>query len=284
MSDEVICMTTTLDQGRLIRLINDLHLCTGIKFALLNAQGQELYSSSYRTDFCTQVMQSRIENCYACDRNAVDTVMKTRRPYRYICHAGLYEVAIPVLEGEELIAIILFGQMLDDAPRDQQWERILRKCAWEGDVEGLHQAFLRLRRVSSEQMDACAEIARTCVSEVRLRSMNDLGTLDDATRLRQYIEAHYADRLTADSLAGALHIGKTKLYALCQQRYNVTPMQLVVGVRMNVAKDLLRSTRESVAVIARAVGYEDQNYFTKVFRKAAGQAPAVWRRRSLEQK
>ncbi len=271
-------MITAMEQGRLIWLINALHLCTGIKFALLNAQGQELYSSSYRTDFCSQVMESRLENCYACDRNAVDMVMKTHRPYRYICHAGLYEVAIPVLEGEELIAIILFGQMLNDAPREKQWERILRKCAWEGDMEGLHQAFLRLRRVSSEQMDACAEIARTCVSEVRLRSMNDLDMMDDATRLRQYIEAHYADRLTADSLASALHIGKTKLYAICQQRYRMTPMQLVADVRMNAAKDLLRSTTESVAVIARAVGYEDQNYFTKVFKKEVGMTPLTWRK------
>ncbi len=270
-------MLNAEEYGRLARLLNDLHLCTGIKFGLLNDQGQEVYSSSHRAPFCSAVMQDALQRCIACDQRAVTQVMRTRMPYRYLCHAGLYEVAIPVVEQGEIIAIILFGQMLDDAPREEQWERVRRCCSWFDDMDALHENFLRLRRVSGEQMEACAEIARTCVSEVRLRGLNHLNTADDALRLRQYIEAHYAEPLDADGLARALHVGKTKLYDLCRRRYRMTPMQLVTQTRIATAKELLRTTRESVRAIALAVGYADQNYFTKVFRKAVGVTPHEWR-------
>ncbi len=271
-------MLNDLDYGRLVRLMNDLHLCTGVKFALLNDLGQEIYTSSYRTDFCAHIMAQRADRCHACDRHAVETVLQTHRPYRYICHAGLYEVAIPVLEQGTLIAIILFGQLLDDAPREDQWQRILQSCAWENDTEGLHQAFLRLKRISPEQMNACAEIAQACVSEVRLRSMSHLDTTDDATRLLHYMEVHYAEKLSSDRLASVLHIGHTKLYALCQQRYHQTPMQLVTEIRMKAAMELLSTTGEPIGTISQAVGYEDQNYFTKAFRRATGQTPSAWRK------
>lgn len=270
-------MHNNMDDKRLVRLINDLHLCTGIRLSWLNSRGEEVYTSSNQADFCRLIHQERLESCHLCDRNAVDTVLKTRKPYRYLCHAGLYEVAIPVLENDELIAIILFGQMLDDTPREEQWKRILQKCYWEKDTEGLHQTFLRLRQISYEQMEACAEIARTCVNEVRLRSMSNLNIADDASRLRQYIETHYADRLDAESLALALHMGTTKLYSVCRQRYHKTPMQLLMEIRIQAAMELLRSTKEHIGAIAQAVGYENQNYFTKVFRKATGLTPLAWR-------
>ncbi|MBP3647623.1 MAG: PocR ligand-binding domain-containing protein [Clostridia bacterium] len=269
---------------RLARLLHNLHLCTGIKCALMDEEGREVYTSSDRTPFCSSVMREcGMDKCLACDRENIECVLKTHQPRRYLCHAGLYEAAMPVLENGRVAAIILFGQMLDDSPREEQWERVRRLCAWHTDPEGLHQAFLHLRRISSEQMAACMEIARACVSEVRLHGLNAIDPRDDALRLKLYIDAHYAEALTTDILAEALHVGKTKLYEVCHRRFRLTPMQMVTRARIEAAQELLTATNESIKSISQSVGFTDQNYFAKVFRKETGEAPTAYRSRGMKE-
>lgn len=271
-------MLSQSELARLARLLNNLHLCTGIKCALMDEEGREVYTSSDRTPFCASVMREcGMDKCLACDRENIERVLQTRQPRRYLCHAGLYEAAMPVLENGEVAAIILFGQMLDDSPREEQWERVKKLCTWHTDPEELHQAFWHLRRISSEQMAACMEIARACVSEVRLHGLSAVDTRDDALRLKLYIDAHYADPLTTDLLAEALHVGKTKLYEICRRRFRLTPMQMVTRARIEAAQELLSATRESIKAISQAVGFTDQNYFAKVFRKETGLSPTDFR-------
>lgn len=264
--------------NRLSRLLNHLYLCTGIKFALMDEHGREVYTSSYRAPFCSMIINERPEGCYTCDRQAVEHVCRSGQDKRYMCHAGLYEVAMPVTENGQVVAIILFGQMLDDTPRDEQWERVYARCAWHSDPEGLHQAFLHLRRISAVQMDACAEIIRACVSEVRMRTSLSEFTADDAVRLRSYIETHYAEELSTERLSTELHVGRTRLNALCGERFHTTPMRLVTQIRVEAAKDLLLTTDESIRTIAQAVGFPDQNYFTKVFTRETGCTPSAFRK------
>lgn len=280
--------------ARLARLLNNLNLCTGLKFALMDEEGREVYTASDRTPFCASIVREcGMEKCFACDRENIECVLKTHQPRRYLCHAGLYEAAMPVLENGEVAAIILFGQMLDDSPREEQWERVRRLCAWHTDLDSLYQAFLHLRRISTEQMEACMEIARACASEVRLHNPSDdqhddalhartyVDTRDDALRLKLYIDAHYADPLTTDILAKALHVGKTKLYETCHRRFRMTPMQMVTHARIEAAQELLTTTRESVKSISQSVGFSDQNYFAKVFRKETGVSPVRFREQGI---
>ena len=48
---------------------------------------------------------------------------------------------------------------------------------------------------------------------------------------------------------------------------------------MGRAAQLLRETDESVAEIARAVGYESQSRFTAAFKETYGELPTEYRRR-----
>lgn len=166
------------DWKRLAVLLDQLHLCTGIKFALMDERGGELCTSNDGAPFCSAVLAHPCgaQCCHDCDRRAVETALATCRPQKYICHAGLYEVVYPVMEDTNVTAVILFGQILNDQTREAQWERVRQRCGWHPDQQALHSAFLKLRRVSDEQINACIEIVRPCVSEVRLHGLYDINT------------------------------------------------------------------------------------------------------------
>ena len=46
---------------------------------------------------------------------------------------------------------------------------------------------------------------------------------------------------------------------------------------MRVAQDLLATTEVAVAAIARRVGYESEEAFSRAFKRAHGESPSLWR-------
>jgi AraC-like DNA-binding protein len=58
------------------------------------------------------------------------------------------------------------------------------------------------------------------------------------------------------------------------------PLTYLTGWRMALAADLLRDTEETVAAVAREVGYADAFAFSVAFKRARGRTPSDWRRRS----
>ncbi|MCT7359530.1 GlxA family transcriptional regulator [Thalassolituus pacificus] len=60
---------------------------------------------------------------------------------------------------------------------------------------------------------------------------------------------------------------------------STTPTQYLQKLRCDNARDLLQNSNLSVADIAAAVGYNDGGYFTRIFRRLAGQTPAEYRKK-----
>jgi AraC-like DNA-binding protein len=59
----------------------------------------------------------------------------------------------------------------------------------------------------------------------------------------------------------------------------LAPIRYLTGWRMHVAKDLLRSSDLGVAAIARRVGYESDEAFSRAFKREHGDSPSAWRAR-----
>ncbi len=273
-------MLNSNEYQRLGRLLNALHLCMDIKFALMDENAREVYTASFQTTFCRAIATTPggYERCVDCDHKALSDIQKTQKMKQYYCHAGLIEIALPVTEQGERIATILFGQMLDHSSREEQWKRISKACAWYPNVEELYQPFLRLKRISQQQINACTEIVHACVSEVRLSGIVAANSQDDMQRLMSYLDTHYDGKISVEGICEALSIGKTRLYQLCKVRQGKTIVEMVNDRRMEAAKELLITTNQSIQFIAETVGIPDFNYFTKVFKKYEGVTPSDYRR------
>lgn len=79
------------------------------------------------------------------------------------------------------------------------------------------------------------------------------------------------------SLAQALKVGETKLFALVRRHFHTTPGALFVDARIAEAQRLLRSTDATVAEIAFAVGFEALSVFYGHFQSRAGLNPSAYR-------
>ena len=84
-------MLSREDFQRLGRLLNNLYLCTGIKFAMMDENAREVYTSSFQTPFCHLIAQENggYQRCVACADRALTAVRNHQIKKKYLCHAGL---------------------------------------------------------------------------------------------------------------------------------------------------------------------------------------------------
>lgn len=97
-------------------------------------------------------------------------------------------------------------------------------------------------------------------------------------RTRMYLDRHYLEPLTLDSIAQAMGVSKYHLDRVFLEAAGCTPMQYITRRRLAHAQTLLASTSHTVQHIAELCCYSNYNYFTAVFRKNIGMTPGAYRR------
>ncbi len=74
------------------------------------------------------------------------------------------------------------------------------------------------------------------------------------------------------------NLNRNTLNKVCVEETGMTCMNFLAEHRMNLAKYWLSDTEIPVFEIAQRLGFEDPNYFNKVFRKATGKSPTKYRK------
>ncbi|MGN1408663.1 MAG: helix-turn-helix transcriptional regulator, partial [Eubacteriales bacterium] len=92
-----------------------------------------------------------------------------------------------------------------------------------------------------------------------------------------YIAARYSEPLTISSVAEMLKLSPNHFSALFQKVVGMKFHEYLCRVRVEESKLLLLSSDYSLTDIAVAMGFPDQSYFCKVFKKIVGLPPGQYR-------
>ncbi len=92
-----------------------------------------------------------------------------------------------------------------------------------------------------------------------------------------HINSNYMNRLTLKKLADYLHINESYLSKLFKKEMDTNFSDYLNSVRIKRSKELLKNSDMSILDIALYVGYDNQSYFTKVFKKMTGITPKKYR-------
>jgi len=96
-------------------------------------------------------------------------------------------------------------------------------------------------------------------------------------RVADEIELHLSQRVSPPELAARLGVSTSTLARHFRDATGTTIAEYVARQRAERAARLLTTTSQSVRDIALFVGYDDANYFVKVFRAAYGMTPTAYR-------
>ena len=97
-------------------------------------------------------------------------------------------------------------------------------------------------------------------------------------RAVQYIETHLSQAISVDALCRLSGISRKHFVHLFSKDTGKTVKQYIAHSRCERAAELLKNSRLPVHEISGYVGYEDSNYFTKVFKSVMGVSPQEYRK------
>ena len=96
--------------------------------------------------------------------------------------------------------------------------------------------------------------------------------------VHDYIEKHYMEHLSLSDLAEQFFVEASYLSRKFSQKYNETITACITRCRMDKAKELMQDENNKLEAISFEVGYDDYNYFSRVFRRFEGISPSEYRK------
>lgn len=98
--------------------------------------------------------------------------------------------------------------------------------------------------------------------------------------VRRYIEEHYAEPISLDTLSNHTHLDKYYLVHVFSKEYGTTPINYLIECRVRESKRLLSTTDHPLSSIAQMMGFSSPSYFSQSFRRQEGISPTEYRKRS----
>lgn len=126
-----------------------------------------------------------------------------------------------------------------------------------------------------------SEVLRIHLSTAPAADHGFLAALRDPVLAPALAELHRdpARKWTVAELASRAAVSRSLLDSRFRDVLGRSPIRYLTDWRMHLADDLLRSTKVSVFEIARRVGYEAEEAFSRAFKRARGESPSARRRR-----
>ena len=93
----------------------------------------------------------------------------------------------------------------------------------------------------------------------------------------KYLHANISRNLTLQELCDEFNLSKSYLNALFKKNMHTSPINYFISIKMKEACRMLRSTNDTVKIIAANLGYYDSYYFSFLFKKTVGVSPTDYR-------
>lgn len=268
------------------KLLDDYQRLVGVRIAVFDTTFNELYSSPKNmSNFCQCVRQDEAMNkaCEYCDKKAFLLSKANKETYIYPCHLGLYEAVTPIYDNDQILGYVMIGQVLDDkTDKSDKWRKLhLLYGQYATSFDGYQEEFNELKQMSMETIEAVSNIMKACASSIWLQHIIEVERSPIIERIDLYIENHYNTSIETSDLCDALKVSKTTVYNYLKNEYNMSLTQYINHYRLKKATTLLHQLGLSISDVSSAVGFDDYNYFTRIFKKKYDKTPSQYRKSLL---
>lgn len=94
----------------------------------------------------------------------------------------------------------------------------------------------------------------------------------------QYIDAHLSEKISNADLAALMYLNTNYFADLFTRQFSMPPKQYVLHKRISAAATMLLENDRTVKEIAFSLGFENEIYFNRLFKKFTGVPPGAYRK------
>lgn len=271
---------------KLYEVIKAFYTITQIKIAVYDLNFEEIaaYPREQRGLCALMTTYEEAENC--CRTTTSQLFARCRDAgggtVSHKCHAGLTEVAAPLLDNGQAIGYVIFGQITDDPDKRHFAGDVILRCQPYGfPEEQLRQLANEIRFVSTEQIKALSFVLSMITSYIVANHLAYASDQPLAHRIMDEIHSNPAADLSVNALCRRFGISRSMLYQIMAPFMPDGIAEYVKKLRLEKAEKLLRDTDLAVWQIAEMIGFRNYEYFLRCFKKYTGISAGQFRKKEI---
>ena len=265
-------MLLEYDVKGLCEVIELFHLSTGVNISIMDGDYSVLGASSSSVEYCGLIQSTKTgrRRCINTNRVLIEACKKKKCTELRLCHAGLIDMAVPIVAEGEVVGYLLLGHIRPEAKLILQ-----NSVSAEGELKDAYDNLPIFESAKINAIVALAELLAKYMVNEKLIGLKKDPTLE---AVRNYILANLKNSPNVEDICHGVHIGRTALYSLIKDRTGETVKDYVKRLRLERAKLLLSESDMTVEQIAIEVGLSGAAYLGRLFRSELGISPLKYKK------
>ena len=311
----IINIKTILDMEKWQQIQDELALVTGMAIITVDYKGVPITTHSRCSKFC-EIMRNDPEmskKCQKCDARGGFEAARINDIYIYRCHSDIIDAAVPIVVGDRYMGAVMMGQVIieEKMPTEHEYLEKIYSTPKElsYDLEKMESHQSKLPRMSYKQVSDIVNmiynISNYLVAEAiekhylasenkALKEKLKQSSLPVEKEIKRsvdqnpkesilepaihYIHQNLHENVSLKQASQMCFISPSYFSRLFNKEMGDNFSSYVANLKMDQAKELLKTTDMLIREIAQDLGFNDQSYFIKQFRENEGTTPARFRR------
>jgi len=276
-------MHINYDKQKLASVLNDFYNATGVNVQFFDENTKEYAFGGTQNRYCDEIHNTAGGTlaCHLSDSALFSECRKTKEPAMHICHAGLVDIAIPILYDGVMLGCLILGQM----KRDNDFEKIsdyLVSIGLNKDV--MKDCYSSLPHYDSKKIQSISSLATMLAKYILFNRFLTPDFNGGMQRALDYIEENLHRSMSIKEIAERACTAKSTLYKNFREVFGCTVAEYVTKKRVELAQTMLLETDLSIEDISKRVGFSSGAYFTVNFKKQVGMSPSKYRKTTGKEK
>lgn len=275
-------MIYKFDKEKINEMLKEFHKISKVTISVWDADFNQItFYPKPMSPICSKIKlyAEGKQKCLESDINACRKAAATGGAYTFTCHAGLVDTVVPIYNDNELIAYIMFGQIKDSEQELSNVDKVKAICKkYNIDEKIIEEHYKNLPALNRQQIDAISNLFKMCVPYFYTSKAIKAEENIFAREIELYITENITSRLSVEDLCNKFQITITALYDISHKFFHTSIKNYIIEKRLEKAKHYLTTTQWSVSQICDKLGFNDYNYFIRIFKKRTGYTPLSYRK------
>lgn len=277
-------MILQYDLDKLNTVLENFFLATGVNIDLFNENFEQVRKNKCQIppEYCYAIQsQTRKRRpCKHSDMTLLKQCQKQKKLVMHRCHAGLIDIAVPIMFENFILGYIIFGQLKTEMDFSKIQEKI---AALHLDMTKMKQYYDKLTLFDDKKIHSIACIAEILVQHIITEGMLKPCLFSKIEHVTQYIHEHLHEKITIKQLCDETHLSTSILYKKFYNHFGCTVNDYINTKRIEKSLDLLKKTDLSIEEISERIGFSAASYYSRIFKLKMGMPPNQYRQESLSE-
>lgn len=271
-------MLINYDIEKLNTALQDFYNSTGVNIQFLTSDFMHLISNQSKHNSYCESIQSTTEGrkcCYSSDEILLKKCKESKKPQMHMCHAGLIDVAVPVLYNDTILGYIILGQM----KKEFDFTAVEENISGLGlDMSQMKEHYSSLSFFDYDKIQSVSNVASMLAKYILLENMLKPNINSNLENVTDFIDKNLDQDLSIQNISRTVHMSKSVLYKYFRNYFGCTVGEYINTKRVEKSVEMLINTDLSIEEISQSVGFTSATYYGRVFSNKKGITPLKFRK------